>query len=274
MRLRALVVLLTALASLGVSAPSMAITDGTPDGEGHPNVAAIIAYTPEGRALCSATLIAPRVLLTAGHCAEGVIGRVLVDFDSVITNQPPLPFSADPSVGFSTGDIAAYHQLAGTATPYPGFDNFSDAKFPNDVGVVVLDTPATGPATVASVGTLDSIAQSALSTAEFTIVGYGAQVRKVGTGPAEPQYYPLMRRTGTLNGHKVTGQILETNPGGFTTEACFGDSGGPVFYNGAVVAVTSTGGSSSGKCTGVAQFQRVDLPAVQQWLASVVQSVT
>ena len=277
MRLRALAVLMTALASLGVQAPSMAITDGSADGGDHPNVAAILSYSPAGRALCTATLISPRVLLTAGHCVTDVSGRVLVDFDSSVAADSGQLFSAqNPSAGFTPAEIAGYGQLSGTAIPYPDFAGFADPKNPNDVGVVVLDQPAPAsitPATVAPVGTLDSIATSALSSALFTVVGYGAEVRKSGSsGPAGPQYFPLQRRVGTLNGHKVTGQILETNAGGSTSQTCFGDSGGPVFYNGNIVAVTSTGGSSSGLCNGTTQYQRVDVAAIQQWLTGVVQS--
>jgi len=262
MRLRVLAIVLSALVALGLQSPAMAITGGTADGDAHPNVAAILAYSPEGRFLCTATLIRPTVLLTAGHCTDGVTGRVLVDFDSVIAEEPPLPFAAaDPDQGFTTAEIAATGHQAGTAYTYPGFDDFADAKNPNDVGVVVLDEPApVAPTALAPVGTLDAIDQSALSKSDFTLVGYGAEVRKAGTGPAAPHYYPLLRRTGALHGQKVTEQILNTN-------SCYGDSGGPVFYDGAVVALTSTGNSSAGNCNGVTSYQRVDLAAVQEWLA-------
>lgn len=272
MRRRFTPLLVSGLAVLGLAGPATAMTGGTDDGDAHPSVAAIFAYTPEGRALCTATLVTPTVLLTAGHCTEGVYGRVLVDFDPVVAKEPPLPFTvADSTAGFTTQEVTDSGHQAGTAYTYGGFADFADRKAPNDVGVVVLDDPApVAPASVAPFGTLDAIDTSALSKSDFTLVGYGAEVKKAGTGPATPQYYPLKRRTGSLNGHKVTPQILETNVGGVTAQSCYGDSGGPVLYNGQVVAITSTGGSSSGKCNGVTQYQRVDVAEIEQWLASPV----
>jgi len=61
-----------------------AITNGAPDGNGHPQVGALLAQQayPDGTwAACSGTLIAPNVFLTAAHCDEGV-SRVAVTFDS------------------------------------------------------------------------------------------------------------------------------------------------------------------------------------------------
>jgi len=49
-----------------------AITDGYPDGNGHPYVGLMVAQDNTGKPLwrCSGTLIAPTVFLTAGHCTE------------------------------------------------------------------------------------------------------------------------------------------------------------------------------------------------------------
>jgi len=51
------------------------VTGGSPDGEGHPNVAMIVFYDPDGRFRCSATLVSPTVVLTAAHCTAGTLGR-------------------------------------------------------------------------------------------------------------------------------------------------------------------------------------------------------
>src|SRR5687767_15197209 len=68
--------------------PAGAITFGQPDGNLHPNVGALLAdYDPDSPGpdvLCSGTLIAPTVFLTAAHCtafleAEG-ISQVWVTF--------------------------------------------------------------------------------------------------------------------------------------------------------------------------------------------------
>src|SRR5918911_3573420 len=66
-------------------AASGAITYGVPDGQGHPEVGALLAqqaFSDGTWEECSGTLISPTVFLTAEHCDEGV-SRVAVTFDSV-----------------------------------------------------------------------------------------------------------------------------------------------------------------------------------------------
>ena len=46
---------------------------------------------------------------------------------------------------------------------------------------------------------------------------------------------------------------------------CTGDSGGPLFLDGEIVAVTSYGNND--KCLGVVGNQRVDIAVAQDWLA-------
>lgn len=61
------------IASLTAAGPAAAITNGTLDGNAHPNVGGLVAPTQysDGTWLyCSGTLIAPRVFLTAAHCGE------------------------------------------------------------------------------------------------------------------------------------------------------------------------------------------------------------
>jgi hypothetical protein len=60
-----MLVLGLALLTGTMAAPAGAITGGRPDNTAHPYVGIVIA--PDG-AFCSGVLLAPRVLLTAGHC--------------------------------------------------------------------------------------------------------------------------------------------------------------------------------------------------------------
>jgi hypothetical protein len=276
MRIRILALLTAALLALGISAaPVHASTGGTPDGETHPNVGLILFYTPDGRFRCSATLVSPTVLITAAHCTDGDLGKVLVTFDSVIALAPPSPFpvAADPTVGYTAAELAAAGYLSGTAHTHPDYSNFTDLANWNDLGVVVLDTPVTDiePAQIADLGRLDQIPTSQLRKTLFTAVGYGTEVRKADSGPQKPtpMSYPLIRRYVDMPGQKVTPQILQTNgnekdPFG-TGGTCFGDSGGPVFLDGEIVAVTSYGYTSN--CRYLGGYQRVDIAVAQQWLA-------
>src|SRR5262245_59079382 len=95
--------------------PAGAITDGQIDGNGHPNVAMIVFYQPDGRFRCSATLASPTVLITAAHCTDGVRGKTIVTFDTVAPQSTPRA-ADDPGDGTSqTGYTSApAGWLAGT----------------------------------------------------------------------------------------------------------------------------------------------------------------
>ncbi|HEX6970588.1 MAG TPA: S1 family peptidase [Micromonosporaceae bacterium] len=273
------VIAATMVAAMGLLAsavPAAAITGGEPDGDRHPNVGLILFYDGTGRYRCSATLVSPTVLLTAAHCTYGTLGKTLVTFDSVIAEAPPAPFpvAADPSVGYTAEEIAAAGYLSGTAITHPEYSDFTDLDNWNDVGVVVLDAPVTDiePAQIAPLNYLDGFVQPTLNSTIFEVVGYGTEVRKPEVGPQQPQpmSYPLLRRYTTSPGQKLTPQILQLNGnindtrGGGGT--CFGDSGGPVFLNGLIVAVTSYGYTEN--CRYLGGYQRVEIAVAQDWLAT------
>ena len=266
---------LLAIASLGLGvAPASATTGGEPDGNLHPDVGLILFYSAEGRFRCSATLVSPTVVVTAAHCTEGTLGLTLVTFDSIIAEQPPsgFPVAADPSVGFTAADLTGY--ISGTAHTHPAYSGFTDLDNWNDVGVIQLDAPLAsfggGYAPIAPVGTLDQIKKSDISKTLFTAVGYGTEVRKPDNGPQKPQpmSYPLLRRYVDMPGQKLTPQILQTNGNPNDTHGtggtCFGDSGGPVYLNGQIVAVTSYGYTDN--CRYLGGYQRLDIPSVATWL--------
>ena len=113
------------LAPLALAAPAGAITYGTPDGNGHPEVGALLApqaYSAGTWAASSGTLISPTVFLTAAHCDLGV-SRVAVTFDA----------SYDPTTGT---------EYWGTWHADPDFTQAPND--PHDIAVVVLDEPVTG----------------------------------------------------------------------------------------------------------------------------------
>jgi hypothetical protein len=277
-RLRVLAIVLSALIALGLQAPAMASTGGTPDGNLHPNVGLILAYNEDGnRYRCTATLIREDLLLTAAHCTDGVVGKVLVTFKSEIVTGSTAPAvspfpTADPAVGYTTAQLQAAGFNSGDAYVHPNYSDFTDTANWNDVGVVVLDRDETlAPATIAGLGTLDRIKTANLSKTLFRAVGYGTEVRKPTEGPQKPQpmSYPLIRRYVDMPGQKLTPQILQTNgnpnDNKGTGGTCFGDSGGPVFLNGNIVAVTSYGYTDN--CRYLGGYQRVDIAAAQNWLA-------
>lgn len=268
---------LTAAAALALTfaaAPASAITGGERDGANHPNVGLILFYDATGRYRCSATLVSPTIVLTAAHCTIGTLGKTGVTFKSDIAEQGPSPWpaAANPAVGYTDTELAKMGLLSGTAYAHPSYSNFTDLRNWNDVGLIVLDKPVQdiAPAALPSLGYLNAFAQPKLNSTLFTVVGYGTEVRKPDSGPQKPQpmSYPLVRRVTTSPGQKLTVQILQLNGnindtrGGGGT--CFGDSGGPVFLNGYLVADTSYGYTEN--CRYLGGYQRLDIKSVKDWL--------
>src|SRR5438477_9383645 len=91
--MKRLIATATLLAALATAPAALAITNGGPDGNGHPEVGALLAqqaFSDGTWEECSGTLISPTVFLTAAHCDEGV-SRVAVSFDSVyVAGQSPV----------------------------------------------------------------------------------------------------------------------------------------------------------------------------------------
>ncbi|MEA5455535.1 trypsin-like serine protease [Sinomonas sp. JGH33] len=251
--------------------PAQASTGGMADGGAHPGVAMIVFYSAEGRFRCSASLVSPTVLLTAAHCTDGVLGKTFVTFDSVIAEQPPsgLPAASDPRAGYSAADLAG--RISGTAYTDPQYSHFTDQANWNDVGVVVLDEAVSLPTyALAASGTLDALAPGDVPKTTVTAVGYGVELGQPASGPQRrvPVAYPMIRRSVDMRVQSVAAQILTThanvNPGRDTGGICSGDSGGPVFAGGVIVAVTSFGQPD---CLAHDGLQRVDIAPVQAWLA-------
>lgn len=270
-----LVALGLALGLATTTSPASASTGGTPDTSNkYSNVGLLVFYSDGLRYRCSGTLVSPTIVLTAAHCTDGTAGKTAVTFAPVIAKQAPsgLPTAEDPDAGYTGSELGTTTYYYGESYTHTRYSNFTDLDNWNDVGVIELDTPvSTLPAgEIAALRTLNAYQQPRLNKTLFTGVGYGTEVRKPDSGPQkpEPMSYPLVRRYVEMPGQKLTSQILQTNgndkdPRG-TGGTCFGDSGGPVFLKGEIVAVTSYVYTSN--CRYLGGYQRVDIAVVQNWL--------
>jgi secreted trypsin-like serine protease len=236
---------LTAL--LAASAPAGAITNGSPDGAGHPNVGGLVSPTQysDGTWLyCSGTLISPRVFLTAAHCAEG--SRATVTFSSAYQPGDPVyagDFHADPAYGQQQSD-------------------------PHDIAVVVLDKAVKGitPARLPRANALDGVDGSQ----QFTSVGYGAYDVTQGPGGHQLHYNDVrMVATGTLNSLTPAWLRISMNPSTGNGGTCYGDSGGPNFLGSTdIVAGTTITGDMWCRSTNV--DYRTDTASARSFLGQYV----
>jgi V8-like Glu-specific endopeptidase len=246
--MRRLIALAAAAATLVVAAPAAAITNGTPDGNRHPNVGGLVAatqYSDGTWTYCSGTLISPTVFLTAAHCGEES-ERVRVTFDTAYQAGDKVytgTFHADPAYNQSQSD-------------------------PHDIAVVVLDSPVTDikPAKLPKAGSLSNLSGSQ----QFTSVGYGAY--EVTNQPGGHQYLyndVRMVATGTLNSINKSWLRISMNPSTGNGGTCYGDSGGPNFLGSSniIAAITITGDSV---CRSTNVDYRLDTASARAFLSQYV----
>jgi hypothetical protein len=278
MRRLAVVLLATVPALLTLVGSSGAITGGQLDGNGHPNVAMIVFYQPDGRFRCSATLVSPTVLVTAAHCTDGVRGKVIATFDSVAPT--PTPRAADdPGDGTSSLGYSApvTGWVTGTPHAHPLWDGELQLNDLHDVGVVVLDAPyaAAPPAVLPPRNYLAGLASGngGLSKQTFTVVGYGVFFEKPTEGPQKPTAVAdRTRRVADAVGQNISSQVLKLAENQKDSRAdggsCFGDSGGPVFHQGLLVGDTSFGASQF--CRSAGGYYRLDTDDARMFLDDYV----
>jgi secreted trypsin-like serine protease len=239
----------------GTPSRASAITHGTPDGDGHPAVGALIgskAYADGTWSYCTGTLIAPTVFLTAAHCGESGRKTAMVSFSS------------------------RYQLGAGVYVGrYEADPLYNDKAEGHDIAVVVFDTPIPGirPARLPAAGLLDRMeADGSLAKSIFTPVGYGSLL-PTGSHAQELHYTDTRRRT-SISFEKLTGTWLRLSVDRAKQEGgtCFGDSGGPNFLGGPtsdlLVATSISGDDDACKAANV--DYRLDTPVAREFLGKFV----
>jgi hypothetical protein len=248
-RFPVLAVLVTAAVLALAAPPAGAISYGELDGTAHPSVGALVAALPgENVPICSGTLVAPKIFLTAAHCVFGDLATL------------PLAVTFDPSVTASSTIYPGHPVIHPTYADYKGKAGFSD---PRDMAVLVLDTAPAGitPAAVAPVGFLD---RASLRGTTVLSVGYGAIRTSRSKGP-QGILDNADRRRGAGAFLSLQDAWLRTSMNQATGNAgtCYGDSGGPHFVGTTVVAITSTGDT---QCKALDTAYRMDTPVAHAFL--------
>jgi secreted trypsin-like serine protease len=227
-----------------------AITGGQKDTQNlYPFVGLLAFYDAEGEYMhrCSGTLISPTVVLTAAHCTEGTATAY-----AYFSVEVPDDFRENP-----TG-------ILGTTYTHP---DYNPNTLENDVGVVVLDKtvrlreyPVLAPEGFLS----DLKASGEIQDDTFVNVGYGLlnASKPPNLVDNESRWYSTSPYQGLTQGNlHLLQNIQATGQGG----TCFGDSGGPHFWEDTliIVSVTSWGDAI---CQSNDMTQRVDIASVLDWL--------
>jgi len=237
-----------ALGVTAFSSQSFAVTYGDLDGDTHPYVGLLVFDTngsPSHR--CTGTLLAPQVMLTAGHCTFGTSGG-RVWFESDV--ESGIPGNGYPFGGGTSIEL-------GFILTHPGYQPGNFVL--HDAGIVVLSEPVQMAeyGVLPPLGLLDELAtQRGLQYQFFTPVGYGLQGIKPIFQADRVRYQGdvmLIDVNGTAGIPAGTSVMFSNGPGqNATGGTCFGDSGGPIFYadTNVIAAVTSFGLNQNCKGTG------------------------
>jgi hypothetical protein len=234
------------------------------------NVGAFIVRSPNGQIfpICSGTLIAPDVFLTASHCTVFYINDLAPQgFTAYVSLDKSIPF----------GDLTSRRTRLIPVLQVITNPNYSPSQSDSgDIAVLIVsdrDTRGITPAKLPTLGLLDQLAaQNRLQDAVFMPAGYGLQNRVVGGGvPFFQDVNPIPRMFAFSGFNALNGGYLRLsqNPATGNGGTCFGDSGGPNFLdvNGEQIlaAITITGDSV---CRSTNVTYRTDIASSRAFLSN------
>ena len=255
-----LIAMLFITAFLAASAPVMTVTNGQPDGNGHPYVGVAIQFIPSMPGfvtVCSGSALSATRFLTAAHCFDPSL-PVFVSYKG----GPPFSLAAD----FTPGTFHPHPDWClGCGPGLPGFDT-------HDVAVIALNTPRS-PGVFAVLPLAGLVDTLAMRTA-VDLIGFGVQGFVRGGGKPEPiflftRYFAPSQLIQSNNVQSIEFIKLTANPSGGKGGVCFGDSGGPNLLGGTDIVLAINSYGTNGNCAGVSYSNRVDLQEVLDFIGGI-----
>jgi secreted trypsin-like serine protease len=235
----------------------------------YPSLAFIEGVQATAGYACTGTVVAPRVVLTAGHCVEDIESSSIVE-----------PSLIAVATGISNLTKINKTQVSSVekVLAYPGFD---PSQLHGDAGLLILNEPVDAPPIA-----LATRADAALYEPgdKLTVAGWGIDNRNTGHAPNQLQSatVPIEEASRCKEGTKryypffdAERQVCTLDAPSFHITTCHGDSGGPAIAmrtdgTPVEVGVTSLGDGSCNPAS-PAVFTRVD--QISSWVQSWIDAV-
>jgi secreted trypsin-like serine protease len=186
-----------------------------------PSLAYIEAREGNGGFACTGTVIAPRVVLTAGHCVEDPeTGRITPAQDYLVATGVAEPGKAGPGNVFRVAEAHA-------------FPEFDPGALRGDAALLILSAPTAAPA-LPLAGAADLGLYAGGATVQ--LAGWGLTSANAKQPPPSLRATTTMVQSTTLCRNKTRSyyppfspalQLCTLPPTAKKSGGCFGDSGGP-----------------------------------------------